>query len=322
MRIGLRAPLLEDAPLIWQVMQDAQTLRFLPTIPDPFQRQDAIDFITEIARPEDCAITLDGQFAGMIRTGSDLGYWIAPEFRGRGVLRRAAQLAIFAHFRDSGGPVMARHLTDNSASRRALLALGFRDMGADVIRRARDGAELPARLMQLSRADFTDALEIRTARCRITVLREQDLPDLHRIFTDPQVARMLLRFHSGMSLDDFARLIRPVVDPWQRPMRMAIRQGDRLIGSIGVHDGDAPLIYYALAPEVAGQGLATEIVPVFCDHVQDWFGLPTLKAEVFQDNPASRRVLEKAGFRVVGTDSVSSLGRKGGPAPGWICQRG
>ncbi|MBA4489792.1 GNAT family N-acetyltransferase [Paracoccus sp. S1E-3] len=321
MRVGLRAPSLEDAPLIWRAMQDPDTLRFLPAIPDPFHRQDAVDFITEIARPEDRAITVDGDFAGMIRTGGDLGYWVAPEFRGRGVLRRAAQQAIIAHFRDSDEPVRAWHLADNGASRRTLLALGFRDMGADIIRRARDGAELAARSMQLSRADFTDALEIRTPRCRITALGDADLPELHRIFTAPLVARMLLRFHSGMSLEEFAALMRPVMDPLRRRMRMAIRQDGRLIGSIGVHDGETPSIYYALAPEFAGQGLASEIVPTFCDNVQDWFGLVTLKAEVFQDNPASRRVLEKAGFRVTGTDSVASLGRAEGPSPGWLMER-
>ena len=46
-----------------------------------------------------------------------------------------------------------------------------------------------------------------------------------------------------------------------------------------------------------------------------------MRAEVFADNPASRRVLEKAGFRVTETGMMPSAGRDA-PAPGWMMQRG
>ncbi|NHF72742.1 GNAT family N-acetyltransferase [Paracoccus xiamenensis] len=321
MRIRLRPPESGDAEAIYRAMQDPGTIGWLPNLPMPYLRADAEGFLQAAAGGPDRVIEADGAFAGMIRTGPDLGYWLARECRGRGIMLRAAQVALVTYFAGAGETVTASHLVDNLASRRVLRRLGFRDIGPEPIPGRGGGEGLPGRAMELNANDFSAALAIRTQRCCIDRLTDADLPEMHRIFTAPDTARMLLRFQVGMPFGDLAAMIRPIMDPLRRRMRMAIRREGRLIGSIGVHDGDAPSIYYALAPEVAGQGLGSEIVPVFCDTVQDWFGLETLKAEVFQDNPASRRILEKAGFVVTGEDSVNSLGRDG-PAPGWLMQRG
>lgn len=321
MRVRLRRPLAGDADAMHRAMQDRDTIGWLPFLPDPYLYSDAEGFIVCAAGGPDRVIEVDGAFAGMIRTGTDLGYWLARDFRGQGIMRRAAQVALIQHFADSDTPVTASHLDNNDASRRVLLGLGFRDTGPARLPRHDDSRTLPGRALELSADDFFAGLGLRTARCQITPLREDDLPELHRIVTQPQVARMLLRFYPGQSLDEVAALMRPAMDPRQRPMRLAIRQRGRFIGSIGVHSGDAPPVYYFLAPERAGQGLASEIVPVFCDTVQDWYGLDTLQAEVFGDNPASRRVLEKAGFVVTDLRGMPSAGRAES-AEGWGMRRG
>ena len=68
------------------------------------------------------------------------------------------------------------------------------------------------------------------------------------------------------------------------------------------------------------QGIASEVVPAFCDAVEDWFNLDGLAAAVFTDNPASRRVLEKSGFEVIGTKLMISAARSK-PEDGWILRR-
>lgn len=184
-----------------------------------------------------------------------------------------------------------------------------------------DGATLPQRILQLSRADFAASLDIRTPRCRITPMTDADIPALHRIATQPDVAKMLMRFFPGQSLAELTRLMRPAMNPLKRPARLAIRMDGRCIGSIGVDSGKTPSVFYFLDPDISGQGIASEVVPAFCDAVQDWHRLDILRAQVFSDNPASRRVLEKSGFVVTSSDLMLSAGRKA-PGQGWIMQRG
>ena len=70
--------------------------------------------------------------------------------------------------------------------------------------------------------------------------------------------------------------------------------------------GDAPSehlvarIHYALSPDVAGRGFGTELVGVLVDHLFAAPGVHRIQADVFADHAASRRVLEKNGFRQEG----------------------
>ena len=84
--------------------------------------------------------------------------------------------------------------------------------------------------------------------------------------------------------------------------------------------GAAPPVYYFLAPEAAGQGLATEIVGAFAAEMVARHAPAGLTAEVFADNPASCRVLEKCGFARVEAHRFSSVARPA-PAPGWLFRR-
>jgi RimJ/RimL family protein N-acetyltransferase len=72
------------------------------------------------------------------------------------------------------------------------------------------------------------------------------------------------------------------------------RRDGQLIGMIGLQeDGD---FGYMLAQDAWGQGFATEMgraLVAYADESPQW---SSLKACVFEDNPASARVLEKLGF--------------------------
>lgn len=319
MRVSLRAPSFEDVEQVTRCMQDAETMRWLSSIPVPYTSEDAIDFVGRSAVANDRCILADGAFAGMIRTGADLGYWVAPEFRGRGVARSAAQLAMMMHFQDTAEPAKAWHFIGNDVSRKVLLSVGFRDVETSMMNWQGD-IQMPAQMMQLTAQDFLQALEIRTPRCRINALQQADLPALHRIVTDPRVARMLLRFSPDQTLDEVAAIIGPDMDTLHRPMRMGIRHEGRFIGTVGLNGGATPMVYYFLAPEMTGQGIASEVVTAFCDAAQDWYGLADMAAAVFTDNPASRRVLEKAGFHVEFEHAAESAGRDS-VAKGWYMRR-
>jgi RimJ/RimL family protein N-acetyltransferase len=73
------------------------------------------------------------------------------------------------------------------------------------------------------------------------------------------------------------------------------------LGDIDTVDGSA-LIWYLLGRDDLGaKGLVTEGVRQVIQFGFQELGLRTLSASVVQPNEASRRVLEKVGFRLVGT---------------------
>jgi RimJ/RimL family protein N-acetyltransferase len=75
--------------------------------------------------------------------------------------------------------------------------------------------------------------------------------------------------------------------------------GEGLIGCIGAHarrTGDVEFGYWIGRP-FWGRGLATEAA---CAVAEEARALGSLRAGHFVDNPASGRVLEKAGFRYTG----------------------
>jgi ribosomal-protein-alanine N-acetyltransferase len=60
-------------------------------------------------------------------------------------------------------------------------------------------------------------------------------------------------------------------------------------------DGTAE-VGYRVAEQVAGRGVATSTLRELCRLAAEQYGLRTLKAETSNENVASQRVLEKAGF--------------------------
>ena len=85
------------------------------------------------------------------------------------------------------------------------------------------------------------------------------------------------------------------------PTFLAIASADEAIGSIGlrpqddVHFRSAELGYW-LGEPFWGQGIGTRAVRAFSEYAFNSFDFVRLFAIVFEWNPASARVLEKAGF--------------------------
>ena len=82
---------------------------------------------------------------------------------------------------------------------------------------------------------------------------------------------------------------------------LAIEVNGNAVGGIGVILGtDVERISgelgYWLGEEFWGQGIATAAIRQFAPWVMEQFHLTRLHADTFHDNPASARVLEKAGF--------------------------
>ena len=77
-----------------------------------------------------------------------------------------------------------------------------------------------------------------------------------------------------------------------------LRGNGQLLGHVGFSPlGDAVEVSYAIAEDARGRGYATEALAEACCWAADAFALPGLIAVTAMANEASRRLLERVGFR-------------------------
>jgi RimJ/RimL family protein N-acetyltransferase len=99
-------------------------------------------------------------------------------------------------------------------------------------------------------------------------------------------------------------------------MLTTIRGGRETIGAVGLElrGRDRLTLGYVLAPDLWGNGYASEAVAAMVEAAFSLTHVLEINASVRVENPASRRVLEKAGFRFVST------GVQGAPARGGLVE--
>jgi RimJ/RimL family protein N-acetyltransferase len=148
-RLTLSVPTTADADAIFEACQDSAIQRYT-TVPSPYERQHAESFIT-LAHTRwaegveaTWALRERGTLAGMVGLhgitfggSGELGYWMAPSARGRGLLTEACRAVLDWGFDTSGAALQRiewRAVVGNAGSARVARALGFRYEG--VLRRA------------------------------------------------------------------------------------------------------------------------------------------------------------------------------------------
>jgi RimJ/RimL family protein N-acetyltransferase len=83
------------------------------------------------------------------------------------------------------------------------------------------------------------------------------------------------------------------------------------LAEIDAADGLAMIWYVLGDPEFAGRGVTTEGVRLVAKNAFDELGLSCVYAWIMEDNTASRRVLEKAGFREAGRLRNAATSKEG-----------
>jgi RimJ/RimL family protein N-acetyltransferase len=145
--------------------------------------------------------------------------------------------------------------------------------------------------------------ECETARLRISPFTLDDAPFILRLLNEPSFIEAIS--DKGVrTLDDARNYLRtgPLASYARNGFglgRVARKDSGEVIGMCGLirREGFADVdVGYALLPEHAGQGFATEAVRAVLDNGACQFALPRVMAVVNPDNGASQRVLERAGF--------------------------
>ncbi len=140
--------------------------------------------------------------------------------------------------------------------------------------------------------------------CRLRPWRKSDAESLVRHANNPKIAaRLRDRFPHPYTMEHARQYL---MKDAQRAVEgnefvFAIEVDGEAAGGIGIVRGtdvervSAELGYW-LGEQYWGRGIVTAAIQRFAPWVMERYGLTRLHADCFSDNPASSRVLEKAGF--------------------------
>lgn len=141
-RLVLRAPIRGDVPDLVRLADNRRIYEVLARLPHPYTRADGIAFVEIFAQRDDerpYAITLDGQFAGVVgftfRSGEppELGYWLGEPYWGKGIMSEAVKGLLEAAFATRLFPrISARALSSNAGSLNVLRKAGFVNLREDI----------------------------------------------------------------------------------------------------------------------------------------------------------------------------------------------
>jgi RimJ/RimL family protein N-acetyltransferase len=156
--------------------------------------------------------------------------------------------------------------------------------------------------------------ELDCGGCRLRALREEDLPTLARHADNPSVSAYLRdRFPYPYTLQDAQRFWE-YVSSTREECVAAITLGDEVVGTIGlqfrsdVERCSAELGYW-IGEQFWRRGLASAAIRGFTSWAMPRFELTRIYAEVFAANPASARVLQRAGFARIGVLRKAAIKR-------------
>lgn len=158
---------------------------------------------------------------------------------------------------------------------------------------------------------------VETRRLALRSPQAQDVTRLAALANDLDIARMTLRMPHPFSVQDAEDFVLQVAgqDP-ERARTFLIEHEDH--GPVGVlglfEDGDlGPEVGYWIGRPYWGRGYATEALEAGMVWASREWRRRALTAGHFDDNPASGRVLQKAGFLYTGEVRTEFSRARGGP---------
>lgn len=156
--------------------------------------------------------------------------------------------------------------------------------------------------------------EIRTDRLRLRRPLPSDAGPVTSAVQDPLIYEKVARIAPGQTLEVTQAWLESVAHGEQQDLDhvFVIEEAGAMAGLVGAHrtrSGDDFEIGYWLLPSAWGRGIATEAARALVGWLDRTGRGGRIVSGYFADNPASGRVLEKAGFRHSYESPVFCLGR-------------
>ena len=291
-RLTLRPVAPDDGAVVLAAMNDLAVSGWLSAVPHPYTPADFVVFQGEYATHRETYTIEDRRgFVGVVGVEDrTLGYWLTPTAQGKGYATEAARLALSEHFRIDESPVVSGYFAGNHRSAHVLGKLGFTQMGQGMRHCRALGTDRPHIDMGLSFQEFQDSLPVlRSARLTYRDLLPHDVSALHAMVSQWQVVRQLGSFpwpaDAGFTLTRAAPYC-GIGFVW------GVFLDGALIGTVGITKGE---LGYMIDPAHHRRGYGREAVSFAMERSL----LMYIEAEVWQDNPASHRLLESLGFKTM-----------------------
>ncbi|TDE15960.1 GNAT family N-acetyltransferase [Jiangella asiatica] len=348
-RLLLAAPTSDDIDRIAEICQDPEILRWT-TLPSPYLHEHAKGFVEDLVRTgwesgNDLIWALrdpeDRRVLGMVGLRSqgdgaaEVGFWLAPEARGRHLMSRAVRLVAEYAFADVGPGLTHlrwRASVGNWPSRRVAWACGFRIEGKVRGGIARRGVREDTWVATLVAGEpmrpTSPWLDIPTVHGSGVVLRrfqDTDVDAIVEACNDPVTQHWLGGLPSPYTPDIARAYIRDREEEAAAGRGVhwaaAMPEGGPAVGAFSLmampsHDGGAEVGYW-VHPSARGRGVATQAVGLMAQHAfaapsEGGLGLRRLIVAHVTGNDASRKVIERAGFRPYGVERAGDRIRGGG----------
>jgi len=144
-------------------------------------------------------------------------------------------------------------------------------------------------------------VELSLGECRIRDLVQNDAPALARYADNRNIARVLRDLFPSPYSEADARNFIGRITREEPHLAFAIANEDEAFGVIGYIPGQDVYRYsaeigYWIGEEYWGRGIMSRAVDAFSVYLFDTFAFNRLFAGIFSSNPASARVLQKAGY--------------------------
>ena len=145
-----------------------------------------------------------------------------------------------------------------------------------------------------------------TSECILRPWEKEDAPGLYAIANNPKIAANLRdAFPSPYIYQNAVDYISMAMSQTENPALFAIVINNKIAGSLGMHAKTDVQRFsvemgYFLAEEHWGKGIMTKCVKTACHYTFENFPVIRIYTEVFATNHASRKVMEKSGFRLEG----------------------
>ncbi|GAA2610084.1 hypothetical protein GCM10010399_46140 [Dactylosporangium fulvum] len=309
----------DDADAVAEACNDPLIQRYLPMLPSPYTRDDALAFFERDDHSRAVVDAATDRVLGSIgytprKEGTaETGYWVAPWARRRRVATTALELLSAELLGDGMHRLYLTTALSNGASQRVAVAAGFTREGvARAAARTRDGgwhdvvvwsriAGDPAGPSRRLLPDFPGG-ELTDGTIVLRPLTAEDSDDTYNMRILPEVSG---RSVVGTPMDPelVRRQCAESVSKWIAGQRAecTIRRADdnTYLGEIALYYAEPviqeAMIGYSLSPAARGQGYASLAAALLTDWAFS-IGVVRMIAGTAPDNIASQRVLERAGY--------------------------
>ncbi|MFF0345002.1 GNAT family N-acetyltransferase [Kribbella sp. NPDC004875] len=339
--VTLRAHTAADVEPAFRMCQDP-VMQQWTTIPVPYLREHAVNFLTEVIPNGWRANTLwawaieyDGRYAGTIDLGDgeggvgEVGFAVTPDVRGNGVMTRALKLAVRYAFDELNWKrVIWRAFVGNWASRRVAWKAGFRGLVTIPGGGRARGVRKDEWVASVGRDDelepqgnWWSVTELEGRGIRLRALRESDAHRVMEACNDERTQYWLAGLPSPYSLEDAEGFIKGrlqmLADGVGVSWAIADAATDELLGNVSIFDLNHRIdptmgeIGYWAHPDARGRKVITTAVELVIAHAftpiaDGGLGRRRLVLMAAAGNSASAHVAEANGFTRVGHERLAA----------------